>query len=169
MRFPKFQEWCMIFQASLHQQLSGSEDPIVKNILTKRDALSHLKHKFLLKFYKISTQKSMNVFLRGTDIISVSPQVEGIHEESLTKLIDDVANNGASDFLIDIGANIGLNSCQNGSKFKKVICFEPNPLAVNILKTNLAISLIKNNFEVFQFALGESDGEFELFLSLIHI
>ncbi len=138
----------------------------MKKTITKRNVLSHIKRKISLKFFKISTQKSMNIFLRGKDIISIAPQIDGIHEEALTKIIDNFANNGDSDFLIDIGANIGLTSCQNGSKFKKVICFEPNPLAMNILKTNLAISLINNNFEVFQFALGESDGAFELHIPI---
>ena len=69
-----------------------------------------------------------------------------------------------SDFLIDIGANIGLTSCQNGDGFKKVYCFEPNPLCVNILKTNLAISLRNDDFTIFDFALGDDDGEFDLYV-----
>lgn len=138
----------------------------MEKTITKRNVLNHIKRKIKLKFFKISTQKSMDIFLRGQDIISIAPQVDGMHEEVLTKIIDNFANNGGADFLIDIGANIGLTSCQNGSKFKKVICFEPNPLAMNILKTNLAISLINGNFEVFQFALGERDGAFELHIPI---
>ena len=138
----------------------------MKKALTKRNALSHIKRKNAFKLFKKSTQKSMDIFLRGGDTISIGPQIDGIHEEGLTKIINDFANNGTSDFLIDIGANIGLTSCQNGSKFKKVICFEPNPLAMNILKTNLSISLTGNNFEVFQFALGENDGALELYIPI---
>jgi len=90
--------------------------------------------------------------------------VEGVHEKSLTNLIRHFSDNQFSDYLIDIGANIGLTSCQNGSSFKKVICFEPNPLCANILKTNLAISLQKDKFEVNEFALGDSEGAFELYI-----
>jgi len=138
----------------------------MKKTISKRNVLSHIKRKILFQLFKMSTKNSLKIFFRGKDSISIGPQIDGIYEEGLTKLINNFAVNGNSDFLIDIGANIGLTSCQNGSKFKKVICFEPNPLAMNILKTNLAISLVNNNFEVFQFALGESDGDFELHIPL---
>jgi len=114
-------------------------------------------------FYKLTSQ-SCNLFLRGGDIISIPPLVKGVHEEPLTNLICNFAEKGLSDYFIDIGANIGLNSCQSGSSFKNVICFEPNPLCVNILKTNLAISLSNDKFEINEFALGECDGNFELYI-----
>jgi FkbM family methyltransferase len=79
-------------------------------------------------------------------------------------LIDNTAKNGMSDFLIDVGANIGLTSCKNGNKFKKVYCFEPNPLCVNILKTNLSISLINSVSKIFDFALGDNDGKADLYV-----
>ena len=120
---------------------------------------------FLKKpFFRKLTQKSLKIFLRGGDIISEDPFVNGIHEGALTKFIGNSAENGMSDFLIDIGANIGLTSCQNGDSFKKVYCFEPNPLCVNILKTNLAISLRNDDFTMFDFALGDDDGEFDLYV-----
>lgn len=121
---------------------------------------SRLKHSVFRKL----TRKSLNIFLRGGDIISHGPLIEGIHERPLTKFISNSAENGMSDFLIDIGANIGLTSYQNGNDFKKVYCFEPNPLCVNILKTNLAISLSKGDFKIFDFALGDEDGEFDLYV-----
>ncbi|MFL2659966.1 MAG: FkbM family methyltransferase [Alphaproteobacteria bacterium] len=125
---------------------------------------SVLKRRFFAIIFRTITRKSCNIFLRGGDIISRRPQIEGTHERSLTKFIDNSAENGFSDFLIDIGANIGLTSCQNGNNFKKVYCFEPNPLCVNILKTNLAISLSKSDSEIFDFALGDEDGEFDLYV-----
>ena len=126
--------------------------------------INYLYKKFLYKFFKKITYQSLNIFLRGGDIISVDPQIFGVHEEVLTKYINYVAENGSRDFLIDIGANIGLSSCQNGNKFKKVYCFEPNPLCVNILKTNLAISLNEGAFKIFDFALGNEDGLFDLYI-----
>lgn len=123
-----------------------------------------IKKKFLYKFFKKITKKSLNLFLRGGDIISVSPQIFGVHEEDLTIYLNKLAEDGSSDFFIDIGANIGLTSCQVGNRFKKVYCFEPNPLCVNILKTNLAIALNDKKVDIFDFALGDNDSEFDLYV-----
>tara|TARA_Y100000589_G_scaffold29074_1_gene24174 strand:+ start:460 stop:1368 length:909 start_codon:yes stop_codon:yes gene_type:complete len=126
--------------------------------------LDFIKQKFFYKIFKKITKKSLTIFMRGGDIISVSPQISGSHEDVLTTYLNKLAAEGASDFLIDIGANIGLTSCQNGNNFLKVYCFEPNPLCVNILKTNLAISLSEKKAEIFDFALGDNDGEFDLYV-----
>ena len=68
----------------------------------------------VLVLKKISSKKS-DFFLRVKDIISHRPIVSGIHEPELTELINFYSENGYSDFFIDIGANIGITSCQNGS------------------------------------------------------
>jgi len=133
-------------------------------ILQKSTEYSNFKRRLKRSIFKKLTRKSLNVFLRGGDIISRDPLLEGAHEHALTKFICNCAENGMSDFFIDVGANIGLTSCQNGNGFKKVYCFEPNPLCVNILKTNLAISLSKGDFKIFDFALGDEDGEFDLYV-----
>lgn len=132
----------------------------------KLTPLNFIKRQLMHKTFNFITRKSMNIFLRGNDIISVGPQIYGGHEEFLTSFIDNIADKGFSDFFIDIGANIGLSSCQNGGKFKKVICFEPNPLCINILKTNLSICLNENAFEVCEYALGESEGAFDLYVPI---
>ena len=127
-------------------------------------------YKFIFQVFKRRLftrliRRSSNIFLRGQDFISYGPLLEGIHEEALTNLIKFYSNSiNLSDFLIDVGANIGLTSCQNGNDFKKVFCFEPNPLCANILETNLAISLSKENFTIEKFALGEFPGSFNLFI-----
>ena len=133
-------------------------------ILHKSTYYSVLKKRFQGSLLRKLTRKSPNIFLRSGDTISKGPLIDGIHEGPLTKFIGNSAENGMSDFLIDIGANIGLTSCQNGNGFKKVYCFEPNPLCLNILKTNLAISLGKGDFKIFDFALGDEDGEFDLYV-----
>lgn len=133
-------------------------------ILYKLSPYGFLKRKITYKLFKIMTKKSLKIFLRGADVISMSPQLEGIYEHALTKFIQHNAENGFGDFFIDIGANIGISSCQNGNSFKKVFCFEPNPLCINILKTNLSISLHDGVAEVFDFALGDEDGMFDLYI-----
>ena len=114
-------------------------------------------------FSKI-TKNSLQLFLRGKDIISVSPQTCGFHEPGLTNLISSIAKNGASDFLIDIGANIGLTSCQNGNDFKRVFCFEPNPLCCQILRVNTEISLDMSKVQIHEFGLGETDETLKLMI-----
>jgi FkbM family methyltransferase len=123
-----------------------------------------LSKRLLMNIFKKITKKSQRIFLRGGDIISSYPQVFGIYEEVLTKYLNNLSLNGFSDFFIDIGANIGLSSCQNGKNFKKIFCFEPNPLCVNILKTNLAISFDDTKYEIFDFGLGDVDGNFDLYI-----
>ena len=115
--------------------------------------------------FKIVTKKSSNLFLRGTDKLSIIPQTEGLHEPLISSYIKFSAEKRMmSDFLIDIGANIGLISCQSGSSFKRVICFEPNPLCVNILRVNTAISLGKNNIVIYDYGLGTKDENHELWI-----
>jgi FkbM family methyltransferase len=103
------------------------------------------------------TNKSMNLFMRGGDIISVSPQIFGTHDEGLTNSIKFYANCGYRDFFIDIGANIGLTSCQNGSDFEEVHMFEPNNLCCNILEVNANIALDSSKFKIYRYGLGEKD------------
>lgn len=107
-------------------------------------------------FSKI-TKKSSHLFLRGHDFISIWPQVEGLHEPIITGLIEHFAHNKYGDFLIDIGANIGLTSCQNGHAFKTVHMFEPNPLCCKILEVNTAIALDKEKFTIHPYALGKEN------------
>ena len=132
--------------------------------LTSTTLFDFLRYKFKYFLFKRLTSQSLPLFLRGKDIISCAPLVDGVHEKAITSLIDALSDEGFCDFLLDVGANIGLTSCQNGTAFKTVTCFEPNPLAANILKTNLAISLSKERFTVNEFALGDKEGDFELFV-----
>jgi FkbM family methyltransferase len=103
------------------------------------------------------TKSSSNLFLRGKDIISVEPQISGVHEPVITSLIKYFCDNAYNDFLIDIGANIGLTSCQNGNSFKEVHMFEPNPYCCNILEVNSIISLNYTNYEIYKFGLGNEN------------
>ena len=103
------------------------------------------------------TKSSCNLFLRGKDIISVEPQISGMHEPVITSLIKYFCGNGYKDFLIDVGANIGLTSCQTGNSFNEVHMFEPNPYCCNILEVNSIISLSSTNYEIHKFGLGNEN------------
>lgn len=127
-----------------------------------------LAHKFFsrvkVKLYETLTRDSLPIFLRGGDVISTSPQVHGYHEVRVKQLINFSAQDGYDDFLLDIGANIGLSSCQSGDFFKEVHCYEPNPDCFQILKVNTKIALKKCKLTLNNFGLGLADGETQLYV-----
>jgi len=130
---------------------------IFSNFIYEENLETTILNGYRTRFFQKFTANSCQLFLRGKDNISVSPQIFGIHEPVLTKLIDSFAAGGYSDFLLDIGANIGLTSCQNGKGFSEVHMFEPNPLCYRILEVNAAITLDSGRFTIHPFGLGDCD------------
>ena len=101
--------------------------------------------------------KDANFYLKPNDIISHRPTRFGTHEPHIEALITE-ASATHCDFLLDIGANIGMTSALVGRRFRRVDCVEPNELVVNILKTNLAMNLSATEHEVHAVDLGKEDG-----------
>ncbi len=118
---------------------------------------SALRSIFYSYIFKKITSRSQNLFLRAGDIISVYPQVKGMHEPELASLLDSISKIGFSDFLIDVGANLGLTSCQSGSLFSVVHMFEPNPLCCHILEVNSAMALQRGKFVIHKYGLGDEN------------
>lgn len=108
------------------------------------------------------TKPSSRLFLKGGDVISIAPQISGEHEPVLSGFITQCAQTGYGDYLIDIGANIGLISCQAGSHFDMVHMFEPNPLCVQILSVNAEISLRQGHFQIHPVGIGMLQSELTL-------
>lgn len=106
--------------------------------------------------YKWLTANALPLFSRGCDSNSFTVNVLGVHELQVCKILEQFSDNGNSDFLIDIGANIGLTSCQSGNCFDYIVMYEPNPLCVGILQTNTAITLPKDSYEINQFGLART-------------
>lgn len=111
--------------------------------------------------FKRLTRRSSSLFFRGGDIISVRSQVGGEWEPGLTALLRHFAASGHGDFLIDIGANIGLVSAQSGNGFKRVHMFEPNPHCCNLIEVNAAIAL-NVPYTLHRYGLGDGDKTCEL-------
>ena len=65
---------------------------------------------------------------------------------------------------MDIGANIGLSSCQSGQKFKEVHLYEPNPNCVSILKINANIALRGVNYVIHEYGLGAQSEKLQLYV-----
>jgi FkbM family methyltransferase len=144
---------------------------MTKKNIEKKINLHEFLDKFLLKesFYEVikkqfqeylfrkMTKKSCALFLRASDLISASPQLFGLWEPEITSLIEYCAKHGNNDFLLDIGANIGLISCQTGQNFKEIHMFEPNPLCCKVLEVNSQITLTNSTYKIYPIGLGEHD------------
>jgi FkbM family methyltransferase len=134
----------------------------IKDFSYTESSIYFIWTQFRCQLFRMLTRNSTSLFLRGNDTISALPQISGKHEPTNTKLIELFAEKGYSDFLVDIGANIGLISCQVGQKFKEIHMYEPNPICCRILEANSLISLGNREFKIYEFGLGEEDGSFKL-------
>lgn len=99
------------------------------------------------------TRDAPPLFLRAGDTISLLPQAGGRHEPHVAALIERLADAGWDGFLIDIGANIGLTSCQSADRFAHAFLFEPNPDAFRVLEVNTAIALTRTRAHLHPFGL----------------
>ncbi len=132
---------------------------MVKPYLVKETLKQKYSAKVKEHIYRWLTKDALPLFLRGQDNITFSPLVLGYHEIRVKQLIEHSAKNGYQDFFLDIGANIGLSSCQSGNLFKEVHCYEPNPDCFNILSVNTRISLSECRLHLNQFGLGAESAE----------
>lgn len=131
--------------------------PSPDTIILQETLLSRLIHKKKEKLFLALTKASPPLFLRASDIISATPQVTGAYEVRIKNLLSTFASTGYGDFLLDIGANIGLISCQSGNLFKEVHCFEPNMDCFNILTVNTKISLDQCSVTLHPYGLGDKN------------
>jgi FkbM family methyltransferase len=115
---------------------------------------SRYKNKIKQAIFERITRNSLPYFTRGGDAISVSSQIYGFHELPIRRLFEEAARSGYSDFLVDIGANIGLSSCQTGNLFSEVHCFEPNPNCFRILSVNAQTAVDANRLNLYNIGLG---------------
>jgi FkbM family methyltransferase len=124
--------------------------------------------KYLLRpksyIFNLLTKNALPIFLKGGDVISTDPLIFGCYETRVRDLINFYALSGYGDYLIDIGANIGLSSCQSGNFFQEVHCYEPNPDCFNILKVNTRIALIKPKVVLNNFGLGDKRSSTNLYV-----
>lgn len=123
----------------------------------KKGRGSFLSEYFKNRFYGRMTRNARPLFVRGGDYIARDVQIHGVHEPALTGLIAHFCDLGYGDFLIDIGANIGLTSCQCGSRFQRIHLYEPNPSCRKILEVNAELALDAARYQIHPFGLGDSD------------
>ncbi|WP_332876603.1 FkbM family methyltransferase [Massilia sp. S19_KUP03_FR1] len=123
----------------------------------KRNAVAYRVGRLKNSLYKQLTSNQLPLFFRAGDSITVQPVVNGVYEPEIKALIEHYAATGHADFLLDIGANIGLTSCQSGRHFKELHLYEPNPDCYNVLKVNANILLTGHNYHIHEYGLGEED------------
>lgn len=84
--------------------------------------------------FNISGQYSLGWFI---------PKVQnGSWEENTFHILDHYQNHDK--IYLDIGAWIGPTVLYSANKFKKVICFEPDPIAIERLNENLSVNSFHN-------------------------
>ena len=138
---------------------------MTKKLYTQQGFFEKLWFIYGQRLYKKMVSPQANFFLKPTDIISLRPTLFGNHEVHIEKLISDYAAD-YGDFLIDVGANIGLTSALVGKHFQKIDCVEPNALVANILKTNLALNVPPERTRVHEIGLGKTSGTAEMKIPL---
>ncbi len=142
---------------------SPSSSPL-KSFIYRINYGRYRKNKLKLSAYKKITKQALPLFFRGGDIISFAPISNGVYEPEIKALIDHFSSNGYANFLIDIGANIGLSSCQSGKGFQEVHMFEPNPNCLSILKVNAKIALRHRNYVIHEYGLGPKQETLKLYV-----
>lgn len=72
-----------------------------------------------------------------------------------------IIENPAESAFLDIGANIGVYTVAVGSRFARVIAFEPHPVIGRVLALNVDINNL-HNVDQFNYGLSDKDGTAEL-------
>lgn len=105
----------------------------------------------IIKKIKLNTGSEMYVDLN--DIMGYRTALTGVWDDTALRFtqVFPVKNT----LYIDIGANIGLTSIPIAKLGYETIAFEPNPVALSLLTSNLALNS-PSKFYLFPFALGSS-------------
>ena len=97
-----------------------------------------------------------NFYLKPNDIISHRPTLFGYHEPHLEALFKSVSATH-DDFLLDIGANVGMTSAIAGGGFRDIHCVEPNRTLAKILDVNLELNGMAHKSTIHTVGLGDED------------
>ena len=116
-----------------------------------------------LNIFRKLVHQNANYYLKPTDIISHRPTLFGYHEPHLEGLFELVSKTH-NDFLLDIGANVGLSSVICGSNFTEIHCVEPNKTLSKILGVNLEISGLSYKSKIHNVGLGKETTVEELWI-----
>jgi FkbM family methyltransferase len=106
-------------------------------------------------------------FVMPTKDITLTPSVmSGVFERHELDIFERACSAGAT--IVDVGANIGLYSvlaAQRVGTSGIVYAFEPVSENIALLRQNLELNGVADRVAVQEVAVGEADGELEIFLS----
>ncbi len=103
--------------------------------------------------------------LQYREALGISTLLDNGFETREIECLRSIARRGAT--VMDVGANVGvftISLAQAVGPSGKVIAFEPLPLNVERLKSNIALNHL-DNIHVYELALGEREGELTLQLA----
>ena len=135
---------------------SNAMSKTVNNILNctyEQGVLHKFYYRQAQNMHKLLIKNSGNYYLKPNDIISHRPVLFGYHEPHLEALFSKLAKTHR-DFLIDIGANIGMTSVMVGHAFEVIHCVEPNKTISKILDVNIILAGLQNKTSIHEIGLG---------------
>ena len=107
---------------------------------------------------RFNEKRGMPIAVFGNDWIGINIALKGLfegeHLKDLNHLLINLDFDVSNSTAIDIGSNIGNHAIEFAKYFKKVICYEPNPRAYDLLATN---TKHLKNVEVFNWGIGSKE------------
>ena len=109
--------------------------------------------------YRTSERHMPFVVVPG-DVVSDEIIVAGLYEEAVLvplfqRFLVPWISNFSKGVALDVGANIGNHAIYFSRYFAKVVAFEPNPVALAILRCNVALVEGESRVRVMPFGLGD--------------
>lgn len=103
------------------------------------------------------------------EVVGKSIYRRGHHQRDLAERVLEIIGEllgSAGKTLLEIGANIGTHSVylMLGGRFERIVCVEPEPRNLALLRRNLLINGLVNKATVVECAAGDHDGDVELFV-----
>ena len=135
--------------------MSQTETNIL-NVHYEQGVLHKLYYRQSQNIHKFLMRRSGNYYLKPNDIISHRPSLFGYHEPHLETLFAALSKTH-HDFLLDIGANIGMSAVMVGQPFGAIHCVEPNKITAKILDVNVTLSGLSQKTTIHEIGLGYED------------
>ncbi len=140
-------------------------EPFQKEIykLYKRNIPVHIKNVFGFDLYQNSSDIVNYRQFCGKNFTAIQDSTDGRIFYTMNRYIvkDSV--------VIDVGANIGLMTLAMSKIVGtggRVYSFEPGPVSFGLLRRNIYSNLLNGNVSIFDNALSDSEGTFNLFINL---
>lgn len=105
----------------------------------RRQLFSHKSSPFAF-----STRDGYVFVLHPGEYIDSVVFVDGMYERRFVDLVKNYWRGHPGAVALDVGAHIGLLAIYLSDCFSRVICFDPNPLAVQRLRENIALNQLRN-------------------------